>query len=162
MLNSAYSLLSLKNSGDWLDYAVEAQRRLLKQLVLEGFKGLKKAEVDTGRIILPRGPDGTGKSGILQAVAILIRRGGIILLSEFLGFLAGALTTFGFAPQVIRVLKLRSAHEISLPFVLLFISGIICWLIYGIYSGLLPVIVWNALSAILGAILLYAKLRYGR
>ena len=82
-------------------------------------------------------------------------------LTEFIGILAGAFTTFGFVPQIIRVFLLRSAREISLPFTLLFLGGVILWLLYGISLDLVPVIFWNAASAILGALLLYAKLKYG-
>jgi MtN3 and saliva related transmembrane protein len=81
---------------------------------------------------------------------------------EILGYIGGALTTSGFVPQVIRVLRLRSAHEISLPFTLMFLLGLIFWLAYGIYFSLSSVILWNALGACLGAVLLYAKLKYGR
>jgi MtN3 and saliva related transmembrane protein len=81
---------------------------------------------------------------------------------EILGYIGGALTTSGFVPQVVRVLKLKSAHEISLPFTLLFLSGMIFWLAYGIYLSLSSVIFWNALSVCLGSVLLYAKLKYGR
>ena len=82
-------------------------------------------------------------------------------LTEFIGILAGAFTTFGFVPQIVRVFLLRSAREISLPFTLLFLGGVILWLLYGISLDLVPVIFWNAASAILGALLLYAKLKYG-
>ena len=81
---------------------------------------------------------------------------------EILGFVGGALTTFGFIAQVFQVFKLRSAREISLPFSLLLLSGVICWLVYGIYFWLPPVILWNAISLVLGAGLFYAKLEYGR
>ena len=83
-------------------------------------------------------------------------------LGEVLGLLAGALTTGGFVPQVVRVLKLRSAREISLPFSILFLVGVALWLTYGVYFGLLSVIAWNGATFVLGAILLYAKLRFGR
>jgi MtN3 and saliva related transmembrane protein len=85
----------------------------------------------------------------------------ILSLTEFIGILAGAFTTFGFVPQIVRVFLLRSAREISLPFTLLFLGGVILWLLYGISLDLVPVIFWNAASAILGALLLYAKLKYG-
>jgi MtN3 and saliva related transmembrane protein len=81
---------------------------------------------------------------------------------EVLGFLAGFCTTVGIVPQVWRLFKLKSAREISLLFTLLFLAGGICWLIYGITMGLLPVIIWNAIAASLMALMLYAKLRYGR
>ena len=40
-------------------------------------------------------------------------------LAEWLGFIAGALVTVGFLPQIIRVYKLRSAYEISLIFAIM-------------------------------------------
>lgn len=81
---------------------------------------------------------------------------------ELLGFIGGALTTVGFIPQVWRLFRLRSAHEISLPFTLFFIAGIAFWLSYGISLRLLSVIIWNGTTLTLGGAMLYAKLRYGR
>jgi MtN3 and saliva related transmembrane protein len=72
------------------------------------------------------------------------------------------LTTVGFVPQVWRLFRLRSAHEISLPFTVLFLLGIAFWLSYGISLGLLSVIIWNATTLALGCAMLYAKLRYGK
>jgi MtN3 and saliva related transmembrane protein len=79
-----------------------------------------------------------------------------------LGLVAGAITTIGFLPQVIRVFRLRSAREISLPFTIMFLIGVSCWLVYGILLQLMPVVLWNAISAIFALALLYAKLKYGR
>jgi MtN3 and saliva related transmembrane protein len=84
---------------------------------------------------------------------------------ELFGFIGGALTTLGFVPQVWRLFKLRSAHEISLPFTVFFLAGIAFWVSYGIVLGLpagLPVIIWNAVTFGLGCAMLYAKLRYGK
>lgn len=81
---------------------------------------------------------------------------------EFLGFMAGALTTMAYVPQLWRLFRLRSAHEISLPFTTLFIVGIASWLAYGIVLSLPPVIIWNAATLALGFAMLYAKLRFGR
>jgi MtN3 and saliva related transmembrane protein len=81
---------------------------------------------------------------------------------ELLGFTAGALTTLGFVPQVWRLFRLRSAHEISLPFTIFFVIGIAFWLSYGISLGLPSVIIWNAATLALGCAMLYAKLRYGK
>ena len=85
-----------------------------------------------------------------------------MLYIEILGFLGGALTTFGYIPQLIRILKLKSAREISLPFTLSFLAGAACWLTYGVLLGLTPVILWNSAGIILLCTLLYAKLRYRR
>jgi MtN3 and saliva related transmembrane protein len=85
-----------------------------------------------------------------------------LLSAEWLGLIAGAIMTIGFLPQVIRVFKLKSAHEISLTFTILFLIGLGCWLAYGIFLRLTPVILWNSITIVLGAALLYAKLKYGR
>jgi len=85
-----------------------------------------------------------------------------LLLVEWLGLTAGAITTIGFLPQVIRVYKLKSAREISLTFAIIFVIGLGCWLTYGIFLRLTPVILWNAISVIFALALLYAKLKYGR
>ena len=83
-------------------------------------------------------------------------------LGEFFGFAGGALVTFSLIPQLIRVFKLKSAREISLLFTTSLLLGIIFWLAYGIYFRLQPVIIWNAISAVFVATLLWAKLKYGK
>ena len=81
---------------------------------------------------------------------------------DVLGLVAGAFTTFGLIPQVVRVMKLRSAREIMLLFTILFLVGGLTWLSYGIAETLIPIMLWNAIAVFVTAILLYAKLRYGR
>ena len=83
-------------------------------------------------------------------------------MAESLGFVAGALVTCSLIPQLIRVFQLKSAREISTLFTVLLLSGLIIWLAYGISLRLAPVILWNAIGTVLIAILLYAKLKYGR
>jgi len=82
--------------------------------------------------------------------------------SELWGWIAGAFVTCSLIPQLIRVFKLKSAKEISILFNSLLLIGVLMWLGYGIALELLPVILWNAIGAILVATLLYAKLKYGR
>ena len=81
---------------------------------------------------------------------------------EVLGLVAGAITTGSFVPQVIRVYKLKSAKEISLIFNLLFVSGGLLWLSYGIYINSFPIIFWNSVGVLLALALLVGKLRYGK
>jgi MtN3 and saliva related transmembrane protein len=80
---------------------------------------------------------------------------------EIIGFVAGIFTTFSLVPQLYRVLKLKSAREISLAFTLGMAIGNLLWLIYGIGSGLTPIIVWNAISLCLAGGLILAKMKYG-
>jgi len=78
------------------------------------------------------------------------------------GFAGAFCTTVAFVPQLVRVLKLRSAREISLGTFLLFSIGVFLWLLYGIYSGSKPVIASNAVTLGLSVSILYLKMRYGR
>jgi len=81
--------------------------------------------------------------------------------AEFIGLVAGAIVALGYLPQVARVLKLKSAREISLPFTVLVLCGVVCWLIYGVLLGLAVVILWNCVNIVLLSTLLVAKLKYG-
>ena len=99
---------------------------------------------------------------LLNPNFLLNAEGTSLLYGEILGFLGGALTTFGYVPQFVRIMKLKSAREISLPFTLSFLVGATCWLAYGVLLGLMPVILWNSAGIIFLCMLLYGKLKYGR
>jgi MtN3 and saliva related transmembrane protein len=84
-----------------------------------------------------------------------------LYFAEYLGLIAGLLVTCSLIPQIIRVFRLRSAREISAVFTVLLLLGLVLWLVYGIMLTLAPVIIWNAIGAVLAILLLYAKMRYG-
>jgi MtN3 and saliva related transmembrane protein len=81
---------------------------------------------------------------------------------EVFGFVGGILVTVALVPQVVRIFRLKSALEISLPFTILLLVGMLCWLGYGILFQLFPIILWNAVGAALVATLLFGKLKYGK
>jgi MtN3 and saliva related transmembrane protein len=87
--------------------------------------------------------------------------GHTISFTESLGLVAGSLVSVGLVPQILRVLKLRDAQQIGLPFNLLSLGGTVLWLTYGISLGLLSVTFWNGVNCILYVILLSVKLKYG-
>jgi len=81
---------------------------------------------------------------------------------EALGFVAAFCTTAAFVPQLVRVVRLRSARDISLPTFLMFSLGVFLWLLYGLYIGSKPVIASNAVTLVLSVSILILKIRYGR
>ncbi len=83
------------------------------------------------------------------------------MLNDSIGIIAGSLTTIAFLPQVIHVLKTKSTEDISLGMYVVFTSGVVFWLIYGILLGAWPVIIANVVTFILALIVLVLKLRYG-
>lgn len=79
-------------------------------------------------------------------------------LSGYLGFLAGALTTISFLPQVIKSLRTRRLEDFNLLFLLLMIAGLVLWTVYGFMLGQLPLIVANGVTIALNLTLLWLKL----
>lgn len=79
---------------------------------------------------------------------------------EMVGFIAACLTTFGFVPQVIKVLKTKETESISLGMYVLFVTGMCLWLAHGIVQKDAALIIANSISASLAGIILFCKLRY--
>ncbi len=79
---------------------------------------------------------------------------------EFFGYAAGILTTIAFFPQLLQVAKTKSTKDISLGMFLIFCTGVMCWLIYGVVLGSLPMIVFNALIFVQAFIILGYKIKY--
>ena len=79
---------------------------------------------------------------------------------QLLGFLAGTLTTLAFVPQVARTWRTRSAQDLSLGMLLAFDVGVSCWLAYGVAIRSAPVVLANAVTLVLGGVLLVFKLLY--
>jgi MtN3 and saliva related transmembrane protein len=79
---------------------------------------------------------------------------------ETLGYIAGILTTVAFIPQVFQIYKTKSAEDVSLAMFLLFTTGIVMWLIYGITANAFPVIAANAVTLLLSLLILYLKYKY--
>lgn len=77
------------------------------------------------------------------------------------GFLAAILTTFAFVPQVVRTLRTRDTHAISLWMYVLFTAGVFLWLVYGTMLALWPVVVANGVTFLLALSVLVLKLRDG-
>ena len=62
---------------------------------------------------------------------------------DLLGFAAGALTTFSAAPQLLYSYRTKDVASIDLKFMLMLVSGLTTWAIYGIIIRSLPIIFFN-------------------
>ena len=80
-------------------------------------------------------------------------------IAAYVGYVAAGLTTASFLPQVLIALKSPDLSSISLLMYVMFVSGICCWLIYGVLLGDGPLIAANAVTFILSASVLYLKIR---
>lgn len=77
-----------------------------------------------------------------------------------LGLVAAGMTTIAFVPQVHKTWKSKSAKDLSLGMYLIFTTGVILWLIYGILKEDIPIIAANVVTLSLTLVLLYFKIFY--
>jgi MtN3 and saliva related transmembrane protein len=82
-------------------------------------------------------------------------------LSSIIGFVAATLTTISFVPQVIKIWRSRSTHDVSLGMYALFTLGIAMWLAYGLLIHSWPVILANFVTLLLAGTVLLMKLKFG-
>lgn len=80
---------------------------------------------------------------------------------EGIGLIAGGLTTAAFVPQVAKTWRSGSAGDFSLPMLLMFVAGVLLWLVYGLLIAAPSVWIANGITAPLSLYLLWVKLRRG-
>ena len=81
---------------------------------------------------------------------------------DSLGILAGALTTIAFIPQVLRIVRTRSADDISWGMCSVFAAGTTLWIIWGVMQQAIPVIVANVVTLVLTFVVLALKWRFSK
>lgn len=80
-------------------------------------------------------------------------------LTPAIGAIAACCTTASFLPQVLQIVRTGDTRAISLPMYVLFVTGVSCWLIYGLLRSDGPVVVANAITTLLSGTVLVLKLR---
>ncbi|MFC1800834.1 SemiSWEET transporter [Nanoarchaeota archaeon] len=79
---------------------------------------------------------------------------------SILGYVAGALTTFSFVPQLIKIRKTKSTKDISLKMYIVLCIGLFLWLTYGVLVKAYPIVFANSLAFSLALIILILKIRH--
>ena len=81
---------------------------------------------------------------------------------EFFGYFAAILTTAAFLPQLIKTLRTKKADDVSLVTLIMFISGVASWIIYGYQISSLPILTANIITFILNLFILLSKIYYSK
>ena len=55
------------------------------------------------------------------------------MIWSFIGISAATLTMFSFVPQVVKIIKKKSASDVSLVTLIQLSTGVSLWTVYGIY-----------------------------
>ena len=82
------------------------------------------------------------------------------MLWTVIGAIAATLTMFSFIPQIIKVLKTRSAKDVSIITILQLSLGVTLWTVYGIARGDPIIITANTVTLATLLITLFLYFRY--
>jgi len=85
-----------------------------------------------------------------------------IIYIEFFGYFAAILTTIAFIPQLIKTLKTKKADDVSLTTLIMFLTGVAAWIIYGIQISSKPILIANIITFLLNFLILVFKLIYSK
>ena len=85
-----------------------------------------------------------------------------IIYVEFFGYFAAILTTLAFIPQLIKTLKTKKAEDVSLTTLIMFLTGVAAWIIYGIQIASKPILIANIITFLLNFLILVFKLIYSK
>jgi MtN3 and saliva related transmembrane protein len=81
-------------------------------------------------------------------------------LIDIIGSVAATLTTISFLPQAWHTFHTKDVSGISLGMYTVFTTGVACWLVYGLLMDAWPIVISNAITVSLAALILLMKLRY--
>lgn|GEM_PF-695795 len=81
---------------------------------------------------------------------------------DLIGFIGGTIVACSFLPQIVRVIKLKRAYEISPLFTSLMLIGCIIWTVYGFSLKLLPTIIFSVINTTQVALLMVLRYMYGK
>jgi MtN3 and saliva related transmembrane protein len=84
------------------------------------------------------------------------------MLWSIVGSTAAALTMFSFIPQIIKIIKTKSAKDVSLVTLLGLSLGVFLWIAYGIHLKDAIIITANSVTLTTLIILLCLYFNYGR
>ena len=81
---------------------------------------------------------------------------------EIFGYIAAILTTAAFLPQLIKTLKTKKAEDVSLVTLIMFIVGVLCWIIYGYKISSIPILLANFITLLLNLLILISKIYFSK
>ena len=85
-----------------------------------------------------------------------------LIYIEFFGYFAAVLTTIAFIPQLMKTLKTKKAEDVSLTTLIMFLTGVASWIIYGIQISSKPILIANIITFLLNLLILIFKLIYSK
>ncbi|PIR03940.1 MAG: hypothetical protein COV59_02025 [Candidatus Magasanikbacteria bacterium CG11_big_fil_rev_8_21_14_0_20_39_34] len=80
---------------------------------------------------------------------------------DIFGYIAGILVVASLLPQTIKSWKTRSTKDLSLWRYIIYVIGLILWVIYAILIHNGPVAIMNGIGLLFALSILYLKIKHG-
>jgi MtN3 and saliva related transmembrane protein len=77
-----------------------------------------------------------------------------------LGLIAGALTTSGYIPQIVKGYRTKKMNDVSILMISILCVGMFLWIVYGYMVNDLALLISNIIGTTLLAILVTMKFHY--
>ena len=84
------------------------------------------------------------------------------IIIDILGYLSATFTTIAFLPQIIKTIKTKSAKDVSMGMFVFFTTGVFLWIIYGVLTNTMPLIIANSVIFCLSLIQIILKIKYDK
>ena len=79
---------------------------------------------------------------------------------EIFGYFAAVLTTIAFIPQLLKTVISKKAEDVSLTTLIMFLTGVGSWIIYGFRIQSNPILIANIITFVLNLLILIFKINY--
>ena len=76
-------------------------------------------------------------------------------IGELCGYMSGACTTLAFLPQAVKSIITKNVSGLSLLMYIIYCTGLIFWILYGIYLNSFQIILFNSITLVFNGIILY-------
>ena len=80
---------------------------------------------------------------------------------DILGYTAGILVVISLLPQTIKSWKTKSTKDLSLLRYVVYVAGLILWILYAVLIKNGPVAVMNSIGVVLASTILFLKIKHG-
>lgn len=78
---------------------------------------------------------------------------------EIIGYIAASLTTISFIPQALKVIRTNDVKALSLKMYIILNIGLLLWLIYGLLTMSMPLILANSITLFFTGFILFKKIK---
>ena len=82
------------------------------------------------------------------------------ILAEAAGYIAGLCIATCFLPQTLRTIRSKNVQELSLTSYVIYCTGMVCWVFYGIYLHSVQMILFNLISLYFAGTILFMFVKY--